>query len=61
MQSWQNSHIQKIHIAEMMMLRWKREHTRSDKIRNKVIGEKVGVTSVENKMREAKYRWFGYV
>ncbi|KAG5582302.1 hypothetical protein H5410_052929, partial [Solanum commersonii] len=36
-------------------------HTRSDKIRNEVIREKVGVASVVDKLREARLRWFGHV
>ncbi|KAG5570500.1 hypothetical protein H5410_060266 [Solanum commersonii] len=36
-------------------------HTRSDKIRNEVIQEKVGVASVVDKPREARLRWFGHV
>ena len=34
--------------------------TRLDKIRNKVIRNKVGVTFIEDKIREAKLRWLGY-
>ncbi|KAG5625059.1 hypothetical protein H5410_010277 [Solanum commersonii] len=36
-------------------------HTRSDKIRNEVIREKVEVASVVDKLREARLRWFGHV
>ncbi|KAG5591785.1 hypothetical protein H5410_042299 [Solanum commersonii] len=36
-------------------------HTRSDRIRNEVIREKVGVASVVDKLREARLRWFGHV
>ncbi|KAG5591816.1 hypothetical protein H5410_042330 [Solanum commersonii] len=36
-------------------------HTRSDKIRNEVIREEVGVASVVDKLREARLRWFGHV
>ncbi|KAG5605013.1 hypothetical protein H5410_026505 [Solanum commersonii] len=32
-----------------------------DRIRNEVIREKVGVASVEDKLREARLRWFGHV
>ncbi|KAG5606935.1 hypothetical protein H5410_028427 [Solanum commersonii] len=56
-----NAHVQKMHVAEMRMLRWMCGHTRSDKIRNEVIGEKVGVASVVDKLREARLRWFGHV
>ncbi|XP_015162155.1 uncharacterized protein [Solanum tuberosum] len=56
-----NSHVQKMHVAEMRMLRWMCGHTRSDKIRNEVIREKVGVASVVDKLREARLRWFRHV
>ncbi|XP_070017052.1 uncharacterized protein [Nicotiana sylvestris] len=36
-------------------------HTRKDKIRNEVIRDKVGVSSVEDKLRESRLRWFGHV
>ncbi|XP_019261739.1 PREDICTED: uncharacterized protein LOC109239608 [Nicotiana attenuata] len=56
-----NSHTQKLKVAEMRMLRWMCGHTRLDKIRNKVIREKVRVAPVEDKIREARLRWFGHV
>ncbi|XP_070050863.1 uncharacterized protein [Nicotiana tomentosiformis] len=48
-------------VAEMRMLRWMCSPTRIDKIRNKDIQDRVGVASVEDKMREARLRWFGQV
>ena len=36
------------------------EYTRLDRIRNEVIREKVGVASIEDKMRETRLRWFGH-
>ncbi|XP_070015957.1 uncharacterized protein [Nicotiana sylvestris] len=56
-----NSHIQRLKVAEMRMLRWMCGHTRLDKIRNDDIWRKVGVASVDDKMREARLRWFGHV
>ena len=37
-------------IAEMRMLRWMCGNTRRDKVRNKDIHTKIGVTSIEEKM-----------
>lgn len=33
-------------------------HTRNDKIMNEIIYEKVGVTSVVDKMKEKRLRWW---
>ncbi|KAG5611654.1 hypothetical protein H5410_022935 [Solanum commersonii] len=52
-----NAHVQKMHVAEMRMLRWMCGHTRSDKIRNEVIREKVGVASVVDKARRGEMVW----
>lgn len=50
-----------MHVAHMRMLRWMCGHTRSDKIRNENIWNKVGVASVVDKMRKVRPRWFGHV
>ncbi|XP_060183146.1 uncharacterized protein LOC132613111 [Lycium barbarum] len=55
------SHVQKMKVAEMRILRWMCGHTRSDRIRNEVIRDKVGIALVEDKMREVRLRWFGHV
>ncbi|KAJ8550900.1 hypothetical protein K7X08_000270 [Anisodus acutangulus] len=55
------SHIQKMKVEEMRMLRWMCGHTRIYRIRNEDIRDKVGVPLVEDKMREARLRWFGHV
>ncbi|KAF3635097.1 hypothetical protein FXO37_26166 [Capsicum annuum] len=56
-----NSHIQKLKVAEMRMLCWMCGLNRGDRVRNETIREKVGVASVEDKMREVRLRWFGHV
>jgi len=50
-----------IEVAEMRMIRWICGHTRLDKIRNEVVRGKVGVASIEDKMREVRLRWFGHL
>ena len=40
----------------MRMIRWMYGHTRLDKIRNEVIRDKIGVTFVEDKIRDARLR-----
>ncbi|XP_070014626.1 uncharacterized protein [Nicotiana sylvestris] len=56
-----NANIQKMKAVEIRMLRWMCGHTRLDKIRNEDIREKVGVASMDDKMQEARHRWFGHV
>jgi len=55
------SHLQRMRVAEMRMICWVCGHTRLDKIRNEVIRGKIGVASTEDKMREARLRWFGHI
>ncbi|KAF3621027.1 Pyrroline-5-carboxylate reductase [Capsicum annuum] len=56
-----NSHIQKLKVAEIRILRWTCGRTRKDRVRNEIIRENVRVASVEDKMREVRLRWFGHV
>ncbi|XP_070019343.1 uncharacterized protein [Nicotiana sylvestris] len=55
------SHIQKMKVAEMRMLKWMCGHSRMDKIRNDDIRENVCVAPIDDKMREARLRWFEHV
>jgi len=55
------SQVQRLRVAEMRMIYWICGHMRLDKIRNEVIGGKIGVASIEDKMRETRLRWFGHV
>jgi len=48
-------------VAEMIMIRWICGHMRLDKISKEVIRGKIGVASIEDKIREARLRWFGYI
>ena len=53
-ESWaiKRYHAQKMSVAEMCMLRWMCSNTRRDKVRNEDIHTKIGITSIEEKMRE---------
>jgi len=48
-------------VAEMRMIRWMCGYTKLDMIRNVVIRERVGVTPLEEKLRETRLRWFGHI
>ena len=45
----------------MRISRWICGHTKLDKIRNEVIRGKIGVASIQDKIREARLRWFGHI
>ncbi|XP_070042528.1 uncharacterized protein [Nicotiana tomentosiformis] len=51
-----NSHIQKMKVIEMRMLRWTCRHTKIDKIRNEDIREKMCVAPMDDKLWEARLR-----
>ncbi|VFQ92574.1 unnamed protein product [Cuscuta campestris] len=55
------THVCRLHAAEMRMLRWMCGKTRLDRISNEVIRRQVGLAPVEDKLREARLRWFGRV
>jgi len=55
------SQVQRMRVAEMRMIRWICGHMRLDKIRNEVIRGKIGVVSIEDKIREVRLRWFGHL
>ncbi|KAG5585880.1 hypothetical protein H5410_046314 [Solanum commersonii] len=48
-------------LSRTYTLRWMCSHTKSDMIWNKAIQDDVGVTSMIDKMREARLRWFEHV
>ncbi|KAF3633234.1 putative pre-mRNA-processing factor 6-like [Capsicum annuum] len=56
-----NSHVQKLKVTEIRMLRWTCGIMRVDRVRNEAIRDKVGVASVEDKIREGRLRWFEHV
>ncbi|MFS7997302.1 putative RNA-directed DNA polymerase [Helianthus anomalus] len=51
----------KMEVAEMRMLRWMCGHTRLDRIRNDVFREMLEVSSISDKIKEGRLRWFGHV
>ena len=53
--------VQRLMVAEMRMIRWMCGYTKLDRNRNVVIRERVGVTLLEDKLRETRLRWFGHV
>ncbi|VFQ61992.1 unnamed protein product [Cuscuta campestris] len=55
------THVRRMHAAEMRMLRWMSGKTRWDRISNEVIRRQVGMAPVEDRLREARLRWFGHV
>ncbi|PIO70999.1 hypothetical protein TELCIR_07122 [Teladorsagia circumcincta] len=51
----------RLSVMETKMLRWSAGVTRLDHIRNDTIRERFGVSSIADKMREARLRWYGHV
>ena len=47
--------------TEMKMHRWMCGKIRKDRIRNKYIQETMSVTHIEDKLREDRLKWYGYV
>ena len=47
--------------SRIRMICWICGHTRLDKVRNEMIRGKIRVTSIEDKIREARLRWFGHI
>jgi len=45
----------------MRTIRWMYGHMKLDRIMNEVLRNKVGVTSIEDKMKEKRLNWFGQV
>ena len=48
-------------VAKMRMIWWMYGYTRFDMIKNVVIGERVRVAHLEDKLRETRLRSFGHV
>jgi hypothetical protein len=45
----------------MRIFRWMSGVSREDRIRNEYVRDRIGVASIEDKMRENRLRWFGHV
>jgi hypothetical protein len=54
-------HVQQLSVAEMCMLRWCCGHTRSDRVRNDDIRDRVGVPQIKEKLIQHRLRWFEHV
>jgi len=55
------SHVQRMRVVEMRMIRRMCGHTKFNKIRNGVIRGRIGVTPIEDKIIDARLRWFGHI
>ncbi|KAI8439845.1 hypothetical protein MSG28_001314 [Choristoneura fumiferana] len=54
-------HEQKLHTAEMKMLRWAGGVTRLDKVRNEHVRGSFKVAPVAEKLKESRLRWYGHI
>ena len=53
--------IGKMEVAELKMVRWALGVTRKDKIRNKYVRGTAKIAKLEDKLRNARLRWYGHV
>ena len=51
----------KLGVAEIRMIWMEMEIMKMDKVRNKGVRRKVGVENIEEKIKEARLRWYGHV
>ena len=51
----------RLHVAEMRMLRWIRGKSRKDHVRNKTIQEDAKVCQMSTYLRQKRLHWYGHV
>ena len=56
-----NTHVQRLIVTEMRMIRWICGQTRIDRISNGVISDLVKVPLIKDKLKEIRLRQFGHV
>ena len=59
--SAKKQHVTKMNVTEMRMLSWMCGKTRNDRIKNANIRDMVGVTPIEDMLKENRFRWYGHV
>ena len=57
----QENQVQRMMVTEMKMIRWMCGHMRLDRIRSVEIKNQVRVALIDDKMREARLRWFDII
>ena len=51
----------RLHVAEMRMLRWIMGKTRNDHVRNQIIQEDAKVCQMSTFLRQKRLHWYGHV
>ena len=59
--SIKKQHMHKMNVAKMGMLRWMCDKTRKNKIKNERFREHLGVSTIGDKIRKTRLRWFEHV